>query len=49
MKIHAIRASLAVISLLATIYMLTFGVPVPDAWWIIVTGLCLYYVEGLKP
>ncbi len=46
LKVHPIRAALAVISLLATIYMLVFGVAIPDAWWIIVTGLALFYVEA---
>jgi len=46
LKLHPIRASLALVSLAATIYMLIAGVPIPDAWWIIVTGLALYYVEA---
>ncbi len=47
-KIHPIRAALAVIALAATIYMLIAGLAIPDAWWIIVTGLTLFYVESMS-
>lgn len=47
-KVHPIRALLALTSLAATVYMIIAGLAVPDAWWVIVTGLCLYYVEGIK-
>jgi len=47
-KIHPVRAALAVISLLSTIYMLIAGLQIPDAWWIIVTALALFYVEAIK-
>ena len=46
-KIHPIRASLAISSLGATIAMLFLGTPIPDAWWIIVTALALFYVESI--
>ena len=48
-KIHPVRAALALTSLGATIYMLNVGIVIPDAWWIIVTGLALFYVEAAKP
>lgn len=44
-KIHPIRATLAIVSVFATIYMVIFGTAIPDAWWVIVTGLALFYVE----
>lgn len=47
-KIHPIRAILALTSLGATIYMLIESIAIPDAWWIIVTGLALFYVESIK-
>ncbi len=46
MKLHPIRASLAVLSLLATIYFIVVGIEIMDAWWVIVTGLALFYVSG---
>ena len=49
-KIHPVRAILAISSLGATVYMLVTGLIIPDAWWIIVTALCLFYVEAVgKP
>lgn len=48
MNIHPIRATLAVVSLLATIVFLWVGADIPDAWWVIVTGLALFYVEDLR-
>ena len=49
-KIHPIRATLALVSLGATIYMLIASIAIPDAWWIIVTALALFYVESIgKP
>ena len=48
MTIHPIRATLAISSLGATIYMLIQGIEIPDAYWVIVTGLALFYVEGAK-
>ncbi len=47
-KVHPIRALLALSSLGATIYMLIYSIAIPEAWWIIVTGLCLFYVEAFK-
>ena len=47
-KVHPIRAILALSSLAATVYFLVVGVVIPDAWWIIVTALCLFYVEAFK-
>ena len=46
LKVHPVRAALALISLAATIYMLVAGLVIPDAWWIIVTGLALFYIEA---
>ncbi len=49
-KIHPIRAILALASVGATIYFVLIGTMVPDAWWIIVTALALFYVESVaKP
>ena len=45
-RMHPVRAALALLSLAATIYMLMAGITIPDAWWIIVTGLALFYVEA---
>lgn len=45
-KMHPVRALLAITALAATIYMLIVGTPIPDAWWVIVTGLALFYVES---
>ena len=47
-KVHPVRAILALSSLGVTAYMVVTQIPVPEPWWIIVTGLCLYYVEGIK-
>ena len=47
-KVHPIRALLAITALAATVYMLVAGIVPPDAWWVITTGLCLYYVESVK-
>lgn len=47
-KVHPVRAILALSSLALTGWMLARGMPVPGEWWIIVTGLCLYYAETLK-
>ena len=47
-KIHPIRAVLALGSLALTGYMLITGIVISDAWWIIVTALCLFYVEAIK-
>ncbi len=46
-KIHPIRALLAIAAVGATIYMVIAGTVIPDAWWIIVTALALFYVETL--
>ena len=46
MTLHPIRATLAIGSLAATVYMMVTGIPIADAWWVIVTGLALFYVEG---
>lgn len=48
-RIHPVRAILALSSLTFTGWMLANGMIVPDAWWIIVTALCLFYVETVKP
>ena len=49
-KVHPVRAILALASLALTGYMLIVGIVIPDAWWIIVTALCLFYVEAVaKP
>ena len=45
--IHPIRACLAIGAVGATIYMVIAGMAIPDAWWVIVTGLALFYVESL--
>ena len=47
-KVHPVRAVLAVISLLATVFMLCKGMTIPEAWWVIVTGLVLFYAEAVK-
>lgn len=47
-KVHPVRALLALGSLAITAYMMLTRIPIPGEWWIIVTGLCLYYVEGVK-
>ena len=47
-KVHPVRALLSLISLGITAYMVVNEIAVPEGWWIIVTGLCLYYVEGIK-
>ena len=46
-KTHPVRALLALSSLAATIYMLVAAVAIPDAWWVIVTGLALFHVESV--
>lgn len=43
MAIHPIRAALAVAAWGATIYMLVVGIPPPDAWWAIVSGVSVFY------
>jgi len=43
--IHPIRASLAIGSLAATVYFIVVDISIPDAWWVIVTGLALWYVS----
>jgi len=48
LTIHPIRATLAIGSLALTGYMMIVGIAIPDAWWVIATGLCLFYVEGVK-
>lgn len=45
-KIHPVRATLALASLGVTAYLIISGIAVPDAWWVIVTGLALFYVES---
>jgi len=47
-KVHPVRAILALGSLGVTAYMLINGLAIPEAWWIIVTGLCLFYVEAFR-
>lgn len=47
-KTHPVRALLALGSLGLTGYMLVEGIAIPEAWWVIVTGLCLYYIETVK-
>lgn len=42
--IHPIRATLAIGSIGVTAFMMITGIAVPDAWWVIVTGLSLWYV-----
>jgi len=46
MKIHPIRATLAISGWLATIYFLMAGLNPPDAWWIIVTAVSVFYFTG---
>lgn len=48
-RTHPVRALLALSALGATIYMLVSGIVMPDGWWIIVTALCLFYVEAIRP
>lgn len=48
-KTHPVRAILALGSLGLTGYMMVNDIPISDAWWIIVTALCLFYVEAIKP
>ena len=43
MKIHPIRASLAVGGWGATIYFLIAGIVIPDAWWAIVATITTFY------
>lgn len=43
---QSIRATLAIGSLAATVYFIVAGIDIMDAWWVIVTGLSLFYVEG---
>lgn len=48
MKLNPVRASLAIGSVGATIYMIVVGISVPEAWWIIVTGLAMFYVDSQR-
>ncbi len=43
-QVNPIRATLAIGSIGVTAYMMIVGLAVPDAWWVIVTGLALWYV-----
>lgn len=43
-EVHPVRAILAVGAVGITAFMMITGIAVPDAWWVIVTGLALWYV-----
>ena len=43
MKIHPIRATLALSSWIATIYFLAVGIELPEVWWALVTGVSVFY------
>jgi len=43
MKIHPVRAVLAVAAWGATIYFLAVDISMPDAWWAIVGAVSVFY------
>jgi len=47
-KIHPVRATLAISSWFATIGFLAFGIAIPDAWWAIVSGINVFYFVASK-
>lgn len=48
MQIHPIRATLAVLGWLATIYMAIMQIPIAEAWWALVAGISVFYFTGTK-
>jgi hypothetical protein len=48
MKIHPIRAALAISSWGITGYMLIVGLAIPEAWWTIVGGVSVFYFTGTR-
>lgn len=48
MKIHPIRATLAIGSWGLTGYMLITGIVIPEAWWVIVTAVSVFYFTGTQ-
>lgn len=42
-KIHPVRATLAVGTLVVTAYLLVVGIDVPDAWWTFLGGIGVFY------
>ena len=43
MKLHPIRASLAVGVVAATIYMMAVGMVIPEAWWVALGAVITFY------
>jgi len=43
MKIHPVRASLAVGVVAATIYMMATGRTIPEAWWVALGAVVTFY------
>lgn len=46
MKIHPIRAALAISAWGATIYFITVGITLSEAWWALVGGISVFYFTG---
>lgn len=44
--VHPIRATLAMVTWLATIYFMAVGLVIPDAWWVAFGGVSVYYFTG---
>lgn len=43
MNIHPVRAALALIAWIPTVYCVVMGIDIPDAWWAIVGGVSVFY------
>jgi len=46
MRLHPVRATLAITAWLATIYFVAVGVELAEAWWALVGAISVVYFTG---